>query len=59
MEEHTRVVLEGGFAVGGFDLVGGRGAVEIEDVVRVDGRGFSVCDVFGRRHGNRIFWEKV
>lgn len=45
---HTRVVLQGGFAVGGFDLVGGRGAVEVEDLVGVDGRGFGICDVFGR-----------
>lgn len=28
-EVYTGVVLEGGFAIGGFDLVGGCGAVEI------------------------------
>lgn len=52
----TRVVLEGRFAVGGLDLVGGRGAVEVEDLVGVDGRGFGVRDIFGRRHGDRGFW---
>lgn len=41
------MVLEGRFAVGGLDLVGGRGAVEVEDLVGVDGRGLGVCDVFG------------
>ena len=45
------MVLEGGFAVGGFDLVGGCGALEVEDLVGVDGWGIRVCDVFWRRHG--------
>lgn len=48
------MVLEGGFAVGGFDLVGGCGALEVEDLVGVDGRGIRVCDVFWGRHG--VFW---
>ena len=40
------MVLEGGFAVGGFDLFWGCSALETQDLVRVNGWGLGVGDIF-------------
>lgn len=43
--------FQGSFAICSLDLVSGGGTLEIQDIVRIDGRWLPIHNVFEIRHG--------